>query len=267
MSLNVCDCDLPLQFDWEPAQETDSLRAASDPHYPKFAHLLSSGWIPGRMIDNSDDQYASFRDNVPYLFIVMALHPLLRRVFESVYKPDTLLSDKVSYGRLAETEDTSADNKFVQRISFDVGFSILFLLALHGSSAVKVLIILYINYNIATQLKKEYVLAATWIFNIGILFANELGKGYPFATIANAIFPWSATPDLGAEQRPQENWGTVLDSYGGLIPRWEILFNVTVLRLISFNLDYYWSLKRSGGSPIEVCDPENSIFWSAHIAY
>ncbi|KAK4693667.1 hypothetical protein P7C71_g3778, partial [Lecanoromycetidae sp. Uapishka_2] len=116
----------------------------------------------------------------------------------------------------------------------------------------KVLIILYINYNIATQLKKEYVPAVTWIFNIGILFANELGKGYPYSTIANVILPWSAPSEPGAEQKALENWGAVLDSYGGLIPRWEILFNVTVLRLISFNLDYYWSLNRSGGSPIEV---------------
>jgi D-alanyl-lipoteichoic acid acyltransferase DltB (MBOAT superfamily) len=34
--------------------------------------------------------------------------------------------------------------------------------------------------------------------------------------------------------------------------RWEILFNITILRLISFNLDYYWSLDRRSGSPIEV---------------
>ncbi|KAI9854879.1 MAG: glycerol transporter, partial [Pleopsidium flavum] len=57
------------------------------------------------------------------------------------------------------------------------------------------------------------------------------------------------------EVRPEKgaagNWGTWLDAYGGLIPRWEILFNITVLRLVSFNLDYYWSLDRRGGSPIE----------------
>jgi len=51
------------------------------------------------------------------------------------------------------------------------------------------------------------------------------------------------------------NWGQVLDSYGGLIPRWEILFNITVLRLISFNLDYYWSFNFGSSSPLEVCIP------------
>lgn len=210
------------------------------------------------MVDNSDAQYASFRDNVPYLLIVLILHPPLRKAFEFIYKPDSSLSRKTPHERLAPSDHTSADDRKLQRLLFDLGFGILFIMALHGFSAVKILIILYINYNIATQLRREYVPAVTWIFNIGILFANELGKGYPYSTIANAVSPWSATPEGRKEQELLANWGTVLDNYGGLIPRWEILFNVTILRLISFNLDYYWSLSRPGGSPIEVCGFESS---------
>ena len=216
------------------------------------------------MVDNSDDQYATFRDNVPYLFIVMTLHPLLRRLYDAVYgsvggAPDSesirTPNTRTSH---AESEYTRAERRLKQRCSFDVGFSILFLIALHGFAAPKVLIILYINYKIATQLKKEYVPTATWIFNIGILFANELGRGYPYSNIARIILSWSAPPDISARKDSNNNWGTLLDTYGGLIPRWEILFNVTVLRLISFNFDYYWSLNRSGGSPIEVRFPCNN---------
>ena len=47
-------------------------------------------------------------------------------------------------------------------------------------------------------------------------------------------------------------WGRWLDSFGGLLSRWEILFNLTVLRMISFNMDYYWSLDRRSYSPVEV---------------
>lgn len=37
------------------------------------------------------------------------------------------------------------------------------------------------------------------------------------------------------------------------MPRWEVLFKITILRLISFNMDHYWSLDRSrSGSPVEV---------------
>lgn len=215
------------------------------------------------MVDNSDDQYSTFRDNVPYLFIVMTLHPLLRRLYDAVCSsvggvPDSE-STRASNGGSphVESEYTRAERRLKQRISFDVVFSILFLIALHGFAAPKVLVILYINYKIATQLKKEYVPTATWIFNIGILFVNELGKGYPYSNVARVILSWSAPPDISAEKGSNSNWGTVLDTYGGLIPRWEILFNITVLRLISFNFDYYWSLNRSGGSPIEVRSPCN----------
>ena len=238
------------------ALQTDVVRIASHQNYNNFAPLLSPGWIPGRKVDNSDQQYATFRDNVPYLFIVMILHPLLRRLFNSFYNTAPSSSESLPNGSDSPTGSASqsltVDGRLSRRISFDVGFSALFLLALHGFSALKVFLILYINYCFATRIRKEYVPIATWVFNIGILFANELGKGYPYGDMANVILPWSASPESSAEKDSKGNWGTVLDSYGGLIPRWEILFNVTVLRLISFNMDYVWSLNRGTGSPVEV---------------
>lgn len=247
-------------FPFLRALHADVVRIASHQNYNKFAPLLSPGWIPGHKVDNSDQQYATFRDNVPYLFVVMTLHPVLRRLFNSIYNtaPNpssrTLpIGDDSPAGSVSER--LAADGRMNQRISFDVGFSVLFLLALHGFSALKVLLILYINYTLATRVKKEYVPVATWFFNIGILFANELGKGYLYSDFANLILPWSASLEAPAEQDPKGNWGTVLDSYGGLIPRWEILFNVTVLRLISFNFDYVWSLNRGASSPVEVRKP------------
>jgi hypothetical protein len=111
--------------------------------------------------------------------------------------------------------------------------------------------ILFTNYCIATRLPRKYVPAATWIFNISTLFANELSDGYKFTKIAAYLSP--LTPGVLESDSLIHGWGAWLDSYGGIMPRWEILFNLTVLRLISFNLDYYWSLDRRGGSPIEVC--------------
>ena len=237
--------------------QADIDHPASHENYHKFSSLLSPGWIPGRKADNSDQQYATFRDNVPYLFAVMALHPLLRRLFDSFYNAAPNMPSKPTPNSSVSPSDSVsasivANGRLNQRISFDVGFSALFLLALHGFSAPKVLLILYINYTLATQLRKEYVPVATWIFNIGILFANELGKGYPYRDISNLVLPWSAPIDVSSRQDSKVSWGTVLDSYGGLIPRWEILFNVTVLRLISFNFDYVWSLNRGESSPVEV---------------
>lgn len=120
-------------------------------------------------------------------------------------------------------------------------------------STIKILTILYINYQVATTLPRKSVPVATWVFNIGILFANELGKGYRFRNIASIL--WAFLPGGSADESTSTlvAWGSWLDSYGGLMNRWEILFNITVLRLISFNLDYYWSLDRRGPSPVEVC--------------
>lgn len=230
---------------------TNGLCLASHPEYPKFAPLLSPGWISGRMVDNSDQQYASFRDNVPYLIVVMILHPVLRRIFDTFFPSSTKAAGSDSSSLAPEVSEV--DERLNQRVTFDIGFSILFLIALHGFSALKVMAILYINYNIATRLKRSHLPVVTWVFNIGILFANELGEGYPFGRLVDTVLPWSTSLSSRTKGAPNANWGTVLDRYGGLIPRWEILFNVTVLRLISFNFDHYWSLNQAGGSPIEVC--------------
>ena len=110
------------------------------------------------------------------------------------------------------------------------------------------LLILYLNYSLSKKLPKEYIPTATWVFNIGVLFANELCRGYSFGRIYSFVFP----QPLSEDSLTAVNWGTWLDGYGGLIPRWEVLFNITVLRLISFNMDYYWSLQLRNGSPVEV---------------
>lgn len=147
------------------------------------------------------------------------------------------------------TPAAAADARLNQRISFDVGFAVIFLAALHGFSIFKILAILYLNYQIAVKLPKAYVPGATWIFNLAVLFANELLHGYHYSSIFGFFLPST----LSEKGTPARNFGHTLDSYGGLIPRWDVLFNFTVLRLISFNLDYYWSLNSRASSPLEVC--------------
>jgi protein-cysteine N-palmitoyltransferase HHAT len=179
--------------------------------------------------------------------IVLLIHPLLRRLYNIVYSLPNASQNPVPAPKTETTkhEDiVSADHRSIQRISFDLYFALIFLAILHGFSALKILVILYINFKIATSLPKGYIPAATWIFNIGVLFVNEFCHGYHYASVAKAFLPFSATAS---------KWGTHLDNYGGLIPRWEIFFNFTILRLISFNMDYCWSLDRSrSSSPVEV---------------
>ncbi|KAH9903811.1 MBOAT-domain-containing protein [Xylariomycetidae sp. FL2044] len=218
---------------------------ASDPKYQKYEGHLSPGWIPGRKIDASDSQYDTFRSKIPYMASLLLLHPLLRRLYNATLFPVS----KISQSARPTLEE--ADERLNQRASFDFGFAILYLVALHGFSASKVLALLYINYRLATTLPRRYIPVTSWVFNVGTLFANELCQGYRFANIAAFI----AGSGFGSSSIDGEStlisWGQWLDSYGGLMSRWEVLFNITVLRLISFNLDYYWSLDRRSHSPVE----------------
>ncbi|KAJ4359411.1 glycerol transporter [Ascochyta clinopodiicola] len=229
----------------------------SHPNFSKFSHLLSDGWIPGRKVDNTDAQYSGFRQNVPYLFIVVTLHPLLRKAYDVFWRADTYTQVRPSAGGLTMglTPAAAADARLNQRLSFDRGFAVIFLAALHGFSIFKILAILYLNYQIAMKLPRVYIPAATWIFNLAVLFANELSGGYHYSVIFGFFLPST----LSEKGTPAENFGHTLDSYGGLIPRWDVLFNFTVLRLISFNLDYYWSLNTRFSSPLEKkqLDPSN----------
>ncbi|KAI9795578.1 MAG: glycerol transporter [Candelina submexicana] len=238
----------------------------SHPNYPKYSHLLSPGWIPGRRVDNSDSQYSNFRDNIPYILILLAVHPLLRRLYNtfSPLRPEAIEPSFSSTNPQASRETlwpaASAKARLQQRVSYDLIFAFVLLCGLHGFSALKILVILYINYFLATRLPRKHIPLSTWVFNIGILFANELCKGYQFSSFAQLILPWSPASVSGTNKEGvSSNWGSWLDSYGGLVPRWEISFNITVLRLISFNLDYYWSLGSVGSSPIEKkqLDPSN----------
>lgn len=220
------------------------------PGFHHYKHLLDDGWIPGRQVDNSDPQYASFRDNIPYMAVLLVVHPLTRKAYERFFASEHSSEGKPANGSPSNGAlSHAADARLNTRISFDLGFAIVLSLALHGVSAAKVFIILYLNYQIATKLPKPSAAATTWIFNIGILFANELCQGYKFADIAAYTLPSTTT---AADKPPADNWGTWVDTYGGLIPRWEILFNITVLRLIAFNFDYLWMLDRRASSPIEV---------------
>ncbi|CAG8978149.1 hypothetical protein HYALB_00012011 [Hymenoscyphus albidus] len=215
----------------------------SDPNYKKYEPWLSPGWIPGRKIDISDAQYFNFRRNLPYLAALLVFHPLARKLYNAIRPIPTRngspRSSNSSYVSAAE-----ADGRLDQRATFDFGFALVFMSALHGFSVFKILLILYANYTLLRSVPRNYVPAATWIFNIGILFANEISDGYQFVKMASYIWPTQSGGTM-------MDWCHWLDDYGGIMPRWHIGFNMSILRLISFNMDYHWSFNQRGGSPLE----------------
>lgn len=187
------------------------------------------------------------------MILLLILHPLCRKVYDSFWRVSTYTSVRQNLGGRTDglsqglPANAAAGVRQEQRLSFDFYFAFILIAALHGFSALKVVFILYLNYKLAKSVPPGYLTAVTWTFNIAILFANEYGRGYSYASMAMFL-----SPPLSAE-KSSATWGHWLDSHGGLISRWEVLFNLTVLRLISFNLDYKWSLQKRGGNAIEVC--------------
>jgi hypothetical protein len=193
------------------------------------------------------------------MFILLVLHPALRRAYDyacSLQKSSPSPAAKSTTAGMPRTRLPHTDARIDQRVNFDIVFGVLYLIVLHGFSSTKALVILYINFILATRLPRKYVPAATWVFNIGVLFANEFCRGYPFAMIADYVLPWFGSSETASEKATRIDWAKMLDNYGGLVPRWEILFKFAILRMISFNFDYCWGSNRAGDSPLEVCSLE-----------
>ncbi|KAF4597198.1 glycerol transporter [Pleurotus pulmonarius] len=198
---------VPIMF-WIPM----TLSRSTHPNYPLYAPRLSQGWMFGRKVDNSDDQYRSFRTNIPSLSAAALIYLTLKSL----------------YVRVAGTSKPDSTHL----IPFNLAFSILMLLALHGSSILKILLILTINFAIAKYCGPSKLAPwLIWTFNGAILLANDRYHGYVFGDILPAL--------------------SFLDEWDGLYPRWYISFNITMLRLVSFGMDYHWACKHPGKLDID----------------
>ncbi|KAG7091135.1 hypothetical protein E1B28_010189 [Marasmius oreades] len=198
---------IPIMF-WIPM----NLSSPSHPAYPFYSARLSDGWLFHRKLDNSDAQYRSFRNNIPVLTIVASILFLAKYLWKRAFWTSAHMS---------------RDN--LHLLPFNLVFSLLFLAGLHGTSIIKILLILTVNYSLAKACKSSKAgPVLTWAFNGFVLFMNDRYHGYRFGDILPSL--------------------EILDAFVGFYPRWHISFNVTMLRLISFNMDYYWSYKATGGN-------------------
>ncbi|KAG6810550.1 hypothetical protein H0H92_012628 [Tricholoma furcatifolium] len=189
-----------------------SLSLPSHPNYDLYSGVLSRGWIPYRKVDNSDAQYRGFRSNFWILTTLAAVY----------------LFAKAAWIRLGRgTSLPAGDNTHLLKFNLVCSFFILF--GLHGTSIFKILVILSANYAIARTCKGHMAgPVLTWVFNGVMLFVNDRYNGYRFGEILSSL--------------------EVLDGYQGAYKRWYIVFNITMLRLVSFNLDYYWACNASKSS-------------------
>ncbi|PSC74649.1 membrane-bound O-acyltransferase isoform X1 [Micractinium conductrix] len=108
----------------------------------------------------------------------------------------------------------------VARMRFYLLTSLGFLGYLHGACAIFVVILSLVSFAVA-QLAAgcKHGAASIWACNLGLLLAARLGNGFRFARVAGVLAP--------------------LDAHRGVV-RWEICFNLSVLRMLSYSLDLHW---------------------------
>ncbi|KAJ9109716.1 hypothetical protein QFC19_001946 [Naganishia cerealis] len=143
----------------------------SHPNYYNYAYKLGDGWIPGRKVDISDPQYRTFRQNIPALLALGGSYLLLSHAF-TLIRPHAFPS--------------------ASKTQFIVAFELGMLVILHGIGAVKIGLIVLLNWGLtrwSVRLTKGngaptwLTPTLVWTFNGLMLFANDYYEGYKLETI------------------------------------------------------------------------------------
>lgn len=237
-----------------------SMSSSDLPNYANYQRFLSKGWFLGRPIDNSDIQFRSFRNNIPYLILAMVAHLALGRVFTKRQRVETPvvraketpatpsragIEDAPSSGLrspvvLSDEEAAKGAKSFA---IYNIVFAVIFLTVLHGTSIIKILVEVGLNYAIARQFKGSQLNPIlTWVLALVLLWWNERGGAQGFGTILPALAFLVGFKSLEPNPPlPSDLLSFRQDSFKGMMSRWFVTFNLTNLRMISFNMDYYWS--------------------------
>ena len=109
----------------------------------------------------------------------------------------------------------------VPRLTFDFWFGLIFLVAAHGVNCLRILTHMMLLFSIAHIFRNHRRIAQTltWVYGVGSLFFNDRYRTYPFGNILSILSPLDG-------------------AFTGIIARWDVFYNFTLLRLLSYNLDY-----------------------------
>ncbi|PLW57223.1 hypothetical protein PCANC_03134 [Puccinia coronata f. sp. avenae] len=162
---------------------------------------------------------------------------------DSQYRRFRLGLSKLSLLSLAYLSLSKLSQRLIglRRAHFQSISSALILTVLHGTSVIKILCIVSANYFVSRLLLSRFPRISSilvWTTNLSILFANDYWDGYQFRHLSHSL--------------------AFLDDrrYKGLIPRWQIGFNISMLRLISYALDYQWAAKNNFETLVKSAEPE-----------
>lgn len=109
----------------------------------------------------------------------------------------------------------------IPKIHFDFAFGIAFVIAAYGVNCFKFFAEILITYVVVNAFKFNRRLSTllSWAVGVSLLFFNDKYSGYPYGRIS---------PKLSSLD----------DQFKGLIPRWDVFYNFTLLKMLSYNLDF-----------------------------
>jgi len=145
--------------------------------------------------DVSDNQWNTFRSNIPILFFLTLLWLATSFLYRRLFAPSPFASASTS-------PSLSPPPRTAARTTFILAFAFPLLLILHGSSLPKMLVILVANFQVSRMAGwggrwTKAVPAVGWAFNLGILFANEIYRGYSWGSLAQGL-AWLVSCRLGS---------------------------------------------------------------------
>ena len=186
-------------------------------HVEQFRKIIKPGWLPlSTGIDLTDVQWRQYREQAP---IIMPLLLACIGVRQSI----------------APGGDSGA-----KRVPFTAAWGFAVALVLHGTGAIWLVLALTLNYCLATHLRESALAPAwAWAFALALLFASKAwGEQYWedllehwLGALGRALCTEPSFSGLLGE------WLAPLDTlYGGLY-KWTRPLNLTILRLISFNIE------------------------------
>jgi hypothetical protein len=181
------------------------------PHGYRPMPGLHAGWIAGRRNDLSDNQWKSFRDNLPLLAIAAVATSALARAMRRAVK------DAKDAGRVL--------------VPFHVVYGAVFAFFLHGFGAIWPIGLAVAHYFVcrATAGVPTVGLLAVWASAIVMLAKVQFGADkWTFAALG------SMSPLL-SPLAGMDKW-----IFRGFMPRWWIHYNLVTLRMISFGCDLHW---------------------------
>ena len=177
---------------------------------------LKDSWLTpllGRKIDAKDHQWKEFRNALPSIFGLVAASVILSRGFTGML--------------VAKGSKPGTPAFMFARGYFYAALGAGFVYHLHGTMSIVVALIALGNFYMTRVFRESKILPIfVWGYAIFAMFHPHKYDGYR----------WSHLPGFLGGGSSLAKWA---DGHRGAT-RWHVLFNLFVLRMISYSMDHYW---------------------------